>query len=353
MNIAIHQISKHFATFHAVDQIDLEIPSGKLLALLGPSGSGKTTLLRMIAGIEIPDPGQGQILFDNSDVTHLPAAQRKIGFVFQSYALFNHLSVFENIAFGLRIRPSATRPKESEIRSRVLELLELIQLTGVESRYPRQLSGGQRQRVALARALAVEPKILLLDEPFGALDAKVRKDLRRWLRQLHDKIHITTIFVTHDQEEALEIADTVVVMNHGKIEQVGTPQEVYDHPANPFVYQFLGEVNCIAAHHPTDSTATVALEPIATPSIYVRPHDIDLHPHRTQERPLELEVMEVNSTGPVARLRLRRVTTGEHIEVELPHTRFAEMRLNPGEFTYATLRRARIFDKGEMNDYSI
>jgi sulfate transport system ATP-binding protein len=213
------------------------------MALLGPSGSGKTTLLRIIAGLDFPDPGSGGVVFHGEEVSRQQAGERQVGFVFQHYALFRHLTVFENVAFGLRVRPRDRRPAETQIRKRVMELLQLVQLDGLAGRYPSQLSGGQRQRVALARSLAVEPKVLLLDEPFGALDAKVRKELRRWIRRLHDEIHVTSLFVTHDQDEAMEVADRVVVMNHGRIEQVGTPTEVYDQPVNPFVYDFLGNVN--------------------------------------------------------------------------------------------------------------
>src|SRR5664280_2507916 len=243
MSVEVKNVTKKFGSFTALDNVSLKVESGELVALLGPSGSGKTTLLRTIAGLEFPDSGDAQVLFYGEDVTTIPASERKAGFAFQHYALFRHLNVFENIAFGLRVRPKTTRPPEAEIRARVEKLLKLIQLEPMAKRFPSQLSGGQRQRIALARALAVEPKVLLLDEPFGALDAKVRKELRRWLRRLHDELHITSIFVTHDQEEALEVADRVAIMNHGKIEQVGTPAEVYDNPANAFVYRFLGDVN--------------------------------------------------------------------------------------------------------------
>src|SRR5580692_6381509 len=244
MSVEVRNITKKFGSFTALDNVNLKVESGELIALLGPSGSGKTTLLRTIAGLEFPDnTGEAKVLFYGEDVTTIPASERKAGFAFQHYALFRHMTVFENIAFGLRVRPKATRPPEADIRARVEKLLKLIQLEPQAGRFPTQLSGGQRQRVALARALAVEPKVLLLDEPFGALDAKVRKELRRWLRQLHDEIHITTLFVTHDQEEALEVADRVAILRDGRIEQIGTPDEIYDHPASPFVYDFLGNVN--------------------------------------------------------------------------------------------------------------
>ncbi len=240
MSIEACAIRKNFGTFAALAGVDIRVDEGKLVALLGPSGSGKTSLLRIIAGLERADPGSGRIHFHGEDVTDVPAGKRQVGFVFQHYALFRHMSVFENIAFGLRVRRRRDRPAEAAIRDRVHHLLDLVQLEGLGDRYPTQLSGGQRQRVALARALAVEPKVLLLDEPFGALDAKVRKELRRWLRRFHREIKLTTIFVTHDQEEALEIADEVVIMNRGRIEQVGTPQEIFDKPATPFVHEFLG-----------------------------------------------------------------------------------------------------------------
>jgi sulfate transport system ATP-binding protein len=241
MSIEAAHIRKTYGQFEALHDVNLRIERGELVALLGPSGSGKTTLLRIIAGLEAPD--SGTIHLNDEDATNAAASQRRVGFVFQHYALFRHLTVFENIAFGLRLRRGAARPSEERIRGRVNELLKLIQLDWLGDRYPNQLSGGQRQRVALARALAVEPQVLLLDEPFGSLDAKVRKELRRWLRRLHDELHVASVFVTHDQEEALEVADRVAVMNHGRIEQVGTPVEVYDHPANGFVRQFIGDVN--------------------------------------------------------------------------------------------------------------
>src|SRR6266702_5427754 len=255
MSIEIRSVSKKFGTFNALRDVTLTVPSGELVALLGPSGSGKTTLLRIIAGLEIPD--SGEILFNGVETTERHVRERQVGFVFQHYALFRHMTVFDNIAFGLTVKPRKSRPGKAEIRDRVNELLRLIQLEHLADRYPSQLSGGQRQRVALARALAVEPQVLLLDEPFGALDAKVRMELRRWLRRLHDEIHVTSVFVTHDQEEALEVSDRVVVMNEGRIEQVGTPRDLYDNPANPFVMSFLGPVTRLGGR-------------------LVRPHDIEV-----------------------------------------------------------------------------
>ena len=241
MSIQVKNIEKHFGAFHALNNISLDFPDGQLVALLGPSGCGKTTLLRIIAGLESADGGQ--VILEGEDATNVHVREREVGFVFQHYALFRHMSVFDNIAFGLRVRPRATRPSEAEIKKSVTRLLDLVQLGFLADRYPAQLSGGQRQRIALARALAVEPRVLLLDEPFGALDAKVRKELRRWLRTLHDELHITSIFVTHDQEEALEVADQIIVMNKGNVEQIGSPREVYEKPATPFVFDFLGQAN--------------------------------------------------------------------------------------------------------------
>jgi len=245
MSIEIENISKQFGSFTALDDVTLAIPSGELVALLGPSGSGKTTLLRIIAGLEQGD--SGRIRFNGEETTQRHVRERKVGFVFQHYALFKHLTVFDNVAFGLNVRPKGTRPSRDEISAKVMELLRLVQLEGLAHRYPAQLSGGQRQRIALARALAVEPQVLLLDEPFGALDAQVRAELRRWLRKLHDEIHVTSVFVTHDQEEALEVADRIVVMNKGKIEQAGTPDEVYDHPANPLCSTSWATSTCFMA----------------------------------------------------------------------------------------------------------
>ncbi len=237
MTIEVRNIQKRFAAFTALNEVSLRFPDGALTALLGPSGCGKTTLLRIIAGLEYPD--SGQVLLDGHDASHRHVRERQVGFVFQHYALFNHMSVFENVAFGLRVKPRRERPDEAQIRAKVLQLLELVQLDGLAARYPNQLSGGQRQRIALARALAIEPRVLLLDEPFGALDAKVRKELRRWLRRLHDELQVTSIFVTHDQDEALEVADQVVLMNQGRVEQSATPDEIVRDPASPFVADFL------------------------------------------------------------------------------------------------------------------
>ncbi|CAD5373976.1 Sulfate/thiosulfate import ATP-binding protein CysA 2 [Rubrivivax sp. A210] len=270
MSIEVRNLNKAFGKTVVCDNLNLDIPAGELVALLGPSGSGKTTLLRIMAGLEVPD--SGNVLFHGEDATDTDVRDRNVGFVFQHYALFGHMTIFENVAFGLRVRPKSTRPSEAEIKSKVMALLKLVQLDWLADRYPHQLSGGQRQRIALARALAVEPKVLLLDEPFGALDAKVRKELRRWLRRLHDEVHVTSVFVTHDQEEAMEVADRIVVMNEGRIEQVGTPDQVYDHPASPFVLQFLGDVNLFhgrSEHGPGGATAGGDV-------VYVRPHELEI-----------------------------------------------------------------------------
>jgi sulfate transport system ATP-binding protein len=351
MSIDAHGIRKAFGAFAALNGVDLHVPQGKLVALLGPSGSGKTTLLRIIAGLEFPEPGSGRILFHGEDVTDIPAGRRRVGFVFQHYALFRHMSVFENVAFGLRVRRRRDRPSTAAIAERVHRLLELVQLDGLAGRYPTQLSGGQRQRVALARALAVEPKVLLLDEPFGALDARVRKDLRRWLRRFHDEIQLTTIFVTHDQEEALEIADEVVIMNQGRVEQVGTPQQVYDRPATPFVYQFLGNVNIMRAPALAGSTARPARAEGDNPDgvIYVRPHDIELAPHAAGTFGLSAIVRHIHAAGPHARLLVEQVKTREHVEVDISRSQLAELNLQVNDLVRLRLRQSHSFDE----DYAI
>src|SRR5574343_13559 len=287
MSIEIRNVSKQFGDFQALRDVSLDIASGELIALLGPSGCGKTTLLRIIAGLETADVGS--IHFSGEDTTDVHVRERNVGFVFQHYALFRHMTVFENVAFGLRVKPRSERPSEAQIKKKVMDLLKLVQLDWLAERYPSQLSGGQRQRIALARALAVEPKVLLIDEPFGALDTKVRRELRRWLRRLHDDMHITSVFVTHDQEEAMEVADRIVVMNQGRIEQIGSPDEVYSNPATPFVYQFLGNVNVFHSRV-QDGYAEVERKAAAErATAFVRPHDIDIS-HQPGDGALQAEV---------------------------------------------------------------
>ena len=349
MSVHVTNLRKTFGAFTALDGVDLNVPAGKLVALLGPSGSGKTTLLRIIAGLEQADPGSGQISFHGEDVTNVPAGKRKVGFVFQHYALFRHMTVFENIAFGLNVRPRRDRPPASEIADRVHQLLKLVQLEGLDARFPTQLSGGQRQRVALARALAVEPKVLLLDEPFGALDAKVRKDLRRWLRRFHEEIHLTTLFVTHDQEEALEIADEVVIMNQAKIEQVGTPQAVYDRPATPFVYQFLGNVNVLRAAAFPAAVSPGAPALVRDGHIYVRPHDIAITRYVPGAAGVIAEVRGIHAAGPQARLTLEHVPGREPIEVALARAELVGLDLKLHDRVSLRLRRAHAFS----DDYAI
>jgi sulfate/thiosulfate transport system ATP-binding protein len=390
MSILARHITKRFGSKLALDDVTVEAPGGQLLALLGPSGCGKTTLLRIIAGLEYPD--HGQVLFEGEDATGRSARQRNVGFVFQHYALFRHMNIFENIAFSLRVR----QVPEAEVRQRVGELIALVQLENLEKRYPGQLSGGQRQRVALARALAARPKVLLLDEPFGALDAKVRKDLRRWLRKLHDEIHVTTLFVTHDQEEALEVADQVVIFNKdpGRVEQVGTPENVYNQPATPFVLEFLGQVNIfhgrIEEGEPimedgsriggggaggtgangsggNDAAGNAAAQH-GNIRAYVRPHEIELLPvpanaHREPEAPAKQrpdapgepgdgqfgKVVWIHRAGSVVKVEVEMDGTGKLVVAELPRTRFAELGLTEGRRVQVVTREARVF----AGDYQI
>jgi sulfate transport system ATP-binding protein len=356
MSIEIRSVSKRFANFNALSDVTLTVPSGELVALLGPSGSGKTTLLRIIAGLETPD--QGSILFNGEEATERHVRERQVGFVFQHYALFRHMTVFDNVAFGLNVKPRRSRPAKGEISDKVHGLLKLVQLENLAGRYPAQLSGGQRQRVALARALAVEPQVLLLDEPFGALDARVRVELRRWLRRLHDEIHVTSVFVTHDQDEALEVADRVVVMNKGRIEQVGTPEEVYERPANPFVYNFLGNVNLF--HGRVDKgEARIGDISIDLPEFagedegpavaYVRPYDIEINRQRRSPEEIEAQIRLIQGAGAVARLELERLDTRELIEAELTRERYRELGLREGERVFMRPRNMRVF----LGDYNI
>jgi sulfate/thiosulfate transport system ATP-binding protein len=352
MSIEIRNLSKQFGTFTALHDVSLEVRSGELLALLGPSGSGKTTLLRVIAGLETAD--SGQVLFNNEDTTHQSIRDRQVGFVFQHYALFRNMTIFENVAFGLRVRPKHSRLKDTEIRERVTSLLKLVQLDWLADRYPHQLSGGQRQRIALARALAVEPKVLLLDEPFGALDAKVRKELRIWLRRLHDDMHITSVFVTHDQEEALEVSDRVVVMNEGRIEQIGTPDEVYERPANPFVYEFLGHVNLFHGRIHR-GRATIGDIEIESPEhaeaenmaaiAYVRPHDIEVNREKNGESALAAHIIHIVSIGPIVRLELAHDDNANKnlVQVEISKDRFRTLQLEKGDRIFVTPRKLDLF----------
>ncbi|WP_045227284.1 sulfate/molybdate ABC transporter ATP-binding protein [Methyloterricola oryzae] len=354
MSIEIRNIVKNFGQFRALKGIHFEIGSGELVALLGPSGCGKTSLLRIIAGLEAPDAGQ--ILFHGEDATDRHVAEREVGFVFQHYALFRHMTVFENIAFGLRVRPKARRPSEAAIAQKVHELLELVQLDWLADRYPPQLSGGQRQRIALARALAVEPKVLLLDEPFGALDAKVRKDLRRWLRRLHDELHVTSVFVTHDQEEALEVADRIVVMNEGRVEQIGTPDEVYDHPATPFVYQFLGDVNLFHGRvhegHARIGDAEIHLGHDSEHDdghavFFARPHEIEVAPRDSEGQGISALIRDVRRLGGVVRLELERSDGSGLVEAEMSRGEFQGNGLNKGDEVLIQPKRLRVFSKGD------
>ncbi len=356
MSIEIVSVSKQFGGFNALGDVTLTVPSGELVALLGPSGSGKTTLLRIIAGLESPD--KGRILFDGEETTSLHVRERQVGFVFQHYALFRHLTVFENVAFGLRVKPRAVRPGKKAIRDKVHELLRLVQLESLADRYPAQLSGGQRQRVALARALAVEPKLLLLDEPFGALDARVRQELRRWLRRLHDEIHITSVFVTHDQEEALEVADRIVVMNEGRVEQIGTPAEVYDRPASPFVFDFLGSVNLFRGrvHNGLAHLGGMELSSpehattVDSPAVgYVRSHDVEVERLPSDAASAAAQVRYIHAVGPLVRVELAMLKDGETVEAELGRERLRELALREGEEVFIRPRNMRVF----VGDYQI
>lgn len=397
MGINVKNIEKNFGEFKALDNVSLEINSGELIALLGPSGSGKTTLLRIIAGLEFPD--KGELILNGEEAIDKHARDRNIGFMFQHYALFKHMTVFENVAFGLRVLPKKSRPNEVNIRRRVLKLLKLVHLEGLQGRYPSQLSGGQRQRVALARALAVQPKVLLLDEPFGALDAKVRKELRRFMRRLHDEIDVTTVFVTHDQEEAMEVADRVVVMSNGKIEQIGTPDEVWNKPKNGFVYDFLGNYNefegwvdkedkvhlveyDVISAPPSDvsqyenndwwqrhPTAKTFLKPIL-PSIskdeskekpsskrkikviagegkkvtvFARPHEIIIARQANGEEYVKAKIIHINPAGPLVKIELERFN-GAILQAEVPSELLESLQLKKGEDVLIRPKNMKVFD---------
>lgn len=357
MSIEVRNITKTFGSFTALNDVSLRVESGELVALLGPSGSGKTTLLRVIAGLEEPDAGSGSILFDEEDVARRRVGDRQVGFVFQHYALFRHMTVFENVAFGLRVRPRRFRPSLLRIRAKVRSLLRLVQLDAMSDRYPHQLSGGQRQRVALARALAVEPRVLLLDEPFGALDAKVRQELRQWLRRLHSEIAFTSVFVTHDQDEALEVADRVAVMNAGKIDQLGTPDEVFHHPNTEFVMNFLGNVNQFHGRLEGGKVRFASMEfetpdrpagASETATVFVRPHDLEIANVQNGHPSFKATVARINSAGSSVRLELI-AGSGEHLAAELSHERFRCLQIEPGSVVYVTPRTIRVFG----DDYAL
>jgi len=354
MSIQVRNIHKQFGNFTALDDISLDFPTGELVALLGPSGCGKTTLLRIIAGLEQADAGQ--VLLDGEDASGTHVRERQVGFVFQHYALFRHMTVFDNVAFGMRMKPRGQRPAEAKIREKVHDLLNLVQLDWLADRFPSQLSGGQRQRIALARALAVEPRVLLLDEPFGALDAKVRKELRRWLRKLHDELHITSIFVTHDQEEALEVADRVVLMDHGHVEQIGTPEEVYRYPATPFVYGFLGAVNFFHGRVEGDTVRvgedTLQHEPHdfdhgVEVVAFARPHELEIVTDPESIEGIAARISRVLSFGVTARVELDGVSgsSGQHFEVETTRERVAELGLADGQVVRLVPSRLKVFER--------
>ena len=353
MSIQVQNIQKRFGNFVALDNVTLDFPTGELVALLGPSGCGKTTLLRIIAGLENADAGN--VILEGTDASDTHVRERQVGFVFQHYALFRHMTVFDNVAFGLRVKPRNERPSEEKIRAKVSELLKLVQLDWLGDRFPSQLSGGQRQRIALARALAVEPRVLLLDEPFGALDAKVRKELRRWLRRLHDELHITSIFVTHDQEEALEVADRVVLMNHGKIEQIGTPEEVWAGPKTPFVYSFLGAVNLF--HGRADAGAVkvgeqslnhddAAVPHGAEVIAFARPHELDIETNLDGGEGIHARVTRILAFGLTARVELEREENGSthHHEVEITLDRLIALQLKTGLDVRLVPSRLKVFE---------
>ncbi len=347
MSILLSDISKNFGNFSALDHVNLEIPEGELVALLGPSGCGKTTLLRIIAGLERAD--EGKVLLNGQDMTDEDVRNRGIGFVFQHYALFRHMTVFDNVAFGLRVKPHKDRPSEAIIRKNVHDLLNLVQLDWLHDRFPDQLSGGQRQRIALARALAVEPSVLLLDEPFGALDASVRKDLRLWLRHLHQDLNVTTIFVTHDQEEAMEVANQIVVFNKGRIEQKGTPSEIYDHPSNDFVSHFIGQTNVFHLEKGDSDwlkSAGIVLDEPRGITAHVRPHNIAVE--KQTDKPMSpIFLKDWQHLGATIRLELSR--EGENgsaktVFAEMPNEQFRQLELAKGDKVSLFIKHAHWFN---------
>ena len=347
--ISAQNITKRFGSFQALNDVSLEVKRGSLVALLGPSGSGKTTLLRILAGLDQADGGV--LTLDGLDASGLEARDRQVGFVFQHYALFRHMTVADNVAFGLKVRRGRNKLSRDAIHAKVDELLNLVQLAGLAKRYPSQLSGGQRQRVALARALAVEPRLLLLDEPFGALDAQVRKDLRRWLRRLHDEMGLTSIFVTHDQEEALELADTVVVMSKGQIEQIGSPADIYDHPATPFVFQFLGNANRLNGIIQNGVATTLGWSwpapglPDGSAVVFLRPHEIDLASTRLDAQPATISHPLI--LGPIVRADLQ-LADGQIIEVELSREEFKGISPDHGTIVKIAPKRLTVFAGTQM-----
>lgn len=356
MSIELKNIHKTYGTFRALNDVSVEIGSGELVALLGPSGSGKTTLLRVIAGLEQPDTGT--IAIHGQNATRDSVRARRVGFVFQHYALFRHMTVLENIVFGLKVQPRNARLSKKDIDGRGRRLVELVQLEGLAARYPSQLSGGQRQRVALARALAVEPRVLLLDEPFGALDARVRQDLRCWLRQLHDELGITSVFVTHDQEEALELADRVVVINSGKVEQMGTPEAVYESPATPFVYEFLGRANLFhgrvhrgrVCSGPLEMDLPEHLNTRNLPAVsYVRPHDMEINRVVSNGSSMKAQIRYIYPLGAFVRIELSLYGTSQKVQAEVTKDAFSSLALKSGETVFVTPRKCRVF----VNDFQI
>lgn len=361
MSIRLHNIAKHFGRTQALEPIDLDIHEGELVGLLGPSGSGKTTLLRIIAGLETADqtPAPGKILFGDRDVTHVHVRDRRIGFVFQNYALFRHMSVYDNVAFGLTVMPRGQRPSRQDIRAKVYRLLEMVKLEAFANRYPAQLSGGQQQRVSLARALAVEPDVLLLDEPFGALDAKVRQDLRRWLRHLHDELNFTSVFVTHDQEEALELSDRVVVMSNGRIEQIDTPETLYRAPQNRFVFEFLGDVNHLEGKVQngtlTCGDAHVAVDlPDGDEELLLRPHEIRLAEQPSADSHLPVTITAISPVGAEVRVELEADWLAKPWLATVRHADFNRLALKRGQRLYAHLRHWHRFkEEDAVQDTSL